>query len=303
VAGETRPKAKTPGFRGESTMTEGLEPDFQAAASRLFDVWHQLKDGRSTLDGLPLGVPMRHALDTALTMVGPWIEVNVVALRWRGREDAILDDRRVDYYEAVAALNRAMQGFHISLLALFDGEPPAEHLEKAVQELLRLAREALTAISCLENMAFASSGEGGAPSRLSELALIGARVQNALATLVSLGLALRSALDRALAPPEEEENVNTARVRRYRDRKRRGVSTIINLELYEDDLELLKRFGYLDEAEAHKEDALAGAVQSFLLHGFLTHQGKAPRAWGERLNKQKRRTRALSERQSAQEQQ
>lgn len=101
--------------------------------------------------------------------------------------------------------------------------------------------------------------------------------------------------------PPQPESGNAARLRRYRDRRRRRVAAVVPIDLYEDDLELLERFGYLVDKETDNPSLLSAAVETFLLHGFLTHQerevvDKPPRPWADRIKKQRRRIKTLTER-------
>jgi hypothetical protein len=101
--------------------------------------------------------------------------------------------------------------------------------------------------------------------------------------------------------PPRPESGNAARVRRYRERRRRRVAAVVPVDIYEDDLELLERFGYLPGRGMDNPALLSAAVETFLLQGFLTHhererEGKPPRPWAERVKKQRRRVKTLTER-------
>lgn len=91
-----------------------------------------------------------------------------------------------------------------------------------------------------------------------------------------------------------EENANTVRVRRHRDRNRRRVAAVLPVELYEEDLALLQRFGLLSLNKDVNTDLVGSALDAFLLYAFLTYENDPPRPWRERVANQKRRIKAIT---------
>ena len=120
-------------------------------------------------------------------------------------------------------------------------------------------------------------------------------LQGVLIQTATLAITEKRALERALAPPPEPNKTTTSleRVQRMRRRRARGVAAPVTIDLYFDDIELLRRFGYLAGADVADREALAAAVETFLMSSFLTYFDKRL-PLRERLAKQKGRLAELS---------
>ncbi|MBQ0820988.1 hypothetical protein KBI52_12300 [Microvirga sp. HBU67558] len=124
-------------------------------------------------------------------------------------------------------------------------------------------------------------------------------LQQSLSKLASLCLSTRAALSRLMEAPSTDETTlseaerNAVRVKRYRERKRRRVAFTAQVEIYDDDLDLLRQFGFLTSSEKNNQEAVSSAVQSFLLHGFTSFSDLPPDLWRDRLSKQRGRVSGL----------
>jgi hypothetical protein len=282
-----------------------------------------LKRAEDAGDGALAGHPYRAFLlrfyETAFLMAPHWVGA-VLAEQDGSVSEHVLSDRRADFQAALADITRGMDDLFQRVVALMHLEPEANP-ETIMDALSAIQTAALEIVTCFESLDFVTSGVGyKLPGKwwkprwlresdedlLSPEALAGPFYQQKFVRIAALTASLRTALDRILAEEAGEavvEQGHAARVRRYRERKRRKVAAVVPIEVYEDDIELLERFGYLVQDEANQQDALNGALQSFMLYGFLVHQEEEPHPWRDRVKKQRRRVRALSDRRSLQDQQ
>jgi hypothetical protein len=133
--------------------------------------------------------------------------------------------------------------------------------------------------------------DGNAPSGVTYRPSV--MVQARLIDLAVAAIAARRSLEREEETRAEEELTPDARrMRRMRERKRRRVVRQVLLEVYDGDLELLRRMGLLSAAEAEKPEAIADALQAFLLGAFLMH-GSEVGPWQDGLKYQRPRITSL----------
>jgi hypothetical protein len=116
------------------------------------------------------------------------------------------------------------------------------------------------------------------------------------ARIATNSTALLLSLSRVYAGNEPDTG-NTARVRRYRARRRLRVTTVIPLDVYEDDIPLLTRLGYLHpldiKGKEASPEALSDAFQILILQAMMTAQDNPPSGWRERVRRLRRRLHGL----------
>ena len=216
---------------------------------------------------------------------------------------------RADYVQANNSLASTLADVMRVTIALDRNSQGAE-LEPIMWGLLKLRAAALEILATLEIPVSELAGR-----RLQRMARPDNRsllLQQYAAVVVRIAtgaITLHSSLARILESaggPGSEETGNAIRRRRYRNRKRRRVAAVVPVEIYDDDLHLLTRFRFLTTDEKLDVEAVAKSVEAFLLQAFLMYQTPDELSltpWRERIASQHGRIRALSERQTEQDEQ
>jgi hypothetical protein len=99
--------------------------------------------------------------------------------------------------------------------------------------------------------------------------------------VASAGLTIRAAMTAqtdASAPrePMSLERQALERVRRKRERERRGLRFMIPVNVYDGDLSLLREFGFLAGHQMSDRKAISRALETFLATGYLEHSAPKP---------------------------
>jgi hypothetical protein len=113
-------------------------------------------------------------------------------------------------------------------------------------------------------------------------------LQRAYARLVSSLLPLRAALARILAGHGDDspKTGNAARRRRYRLRQRRRVAFPVQIDIYDDDIQLLRHCKLISAQEKQDQTAVTSAIESMLLFSFFTYPESLLLPWHERVLRQ-----------------
>lgn len=121
-----------------------------------------------------------------------------------------------------------------------------------------------------------------------------------LTELMALRRALLRISERQQEAPESGPISDAERARRYRARKRRRVAFQIPFDVYDDDLEMLRRYGLLTLPEKADRGAVADALDALLVNAFVTYpHERFP--WRERIARQRGRISAVHEREKSQD--
>jgi hypothetical protein len=258
-------------------------------------------------------------LDRLLLLL-PQLIHDYVDLYWSGivteqLHRHVLTDRRSDFEATLEVIDLGMWLVlrRANEMALENGkEDPDEMQSVVVEALWEIARAAFAVIETLNSSklvggsavpagrlrrALRRTGKDTEQHTTSLDALQAAHIQRVYARMAASATSLRLALQRIVSRAVEgEEASNAARLRRYRARKRRRVAAVLPIEVYDDDIELLRQFGFLTAAEKSDQAAVAEALETFLMFGFLTYPDLPADPWRNRTAKQQQRISALLDR-------
>ncbi|UVF22868.1 hypothetical protein HPT29_028365 (plasmid) [Microvirga terrae] len=93
--------------------------------------------------------------------------------------------------------------------------------------------------------------------------------------VAGLALSIQTELQAAADGEDGKEALSTAeRVRRKRERERRGLRHMIPVSVYDGDLDLLRDFGHLRGTETTNRDAISRALEVFLAGAYLSKSSK-----------------------------
>lgn len=113
-----------------------------------------------------------------------------------------------------------------------------------------------------------SSGADNMTPGIEEMAM--AYLRGAILEVAGLALSMQAVIRTAAASAGDKPALsNTERVRKKRQRERRGLRHMIPVSVYDGDLDLLRAFGYLGGHETSDREAIARALEVFLVGSYL----------------------------------
>jgi hypothetical protein len=203
------------------------------------------------------------------------------------RETVIPDDA-YPFGELAGAIEDAVRSYLVTAIGVATTAAEAERLapwlaiiENAAFEVLDLADRALEG----SNPPTAEKGLLGGPLDWRPGLMF---AQEPVLQLGIAALAARREIegegDEAAGVDRLNPSPEAIRARRMRARRRRRVVLQIPFEIFTGDLELLRRLGFLSGADSSNPDAVAKAMEVFVLESFLSRGDAGP--WRERLARQ-----------------
>lgn len=203
------------------------------------------------------------------------------------RETVIPDDA-YPFGELAGAIEDAVRSYLVTAIGVATTAAKAERLapwlaiiENAAFEVLDLADRALEG----SNPPTAEKGLLGGPLDWRPGLMF------AQEPVLQLGIAALAARREIEGEGDEDAGADrlnpspeAIRARRMRARRRRRVVLQIPLEIFTGDLELLRRLGFLSSTDSSNPDAVAKAMEAFVLESFLSRGDAGP--WRERLARQ-----------------
>jgi hypothetical protein len=82
---------------------------------------------------------------------------------------------------------------------------------------------------------------------------------------------MRRLLSREWGSDRPNEKTNAARLRRQRERRRKGVAYRLSVDVYANELELLRQMGFLAGRDKDDKTAVEAALEAFLLAAFKSY--------------------------------
>ncbi len=251
-------------------------------ASRLYS--RAAKEEREKVDPFYLRI-----LRVASNISGAW--GGLVALPEVARE-FVIADYRADFDEATATLESLVSRLLHCTVDLEAGQPVHDEVLSALTAMEETTRS-LMALGVNPRYFY-----DNAPAE--EIVRVGLQhvltadfMLQSFARIMAYAVSLRLGLESLRTELSEEGAMDDAeRARRYRARKRRRVAFQAVIDVYEDDLTLLRQFGFLSPSESEDRELVTKEMETFLLHAFLTYP-HSPRPWRERIGRQKGRMSAL----------
>jgi len=226
---------------------------------------------------------------TLPNLVAAWSGIHVLP---DTAADAIIPDHRADFSEVCADIERHIIDLMQCALEIQKGNP----LHARVMSALGGVEEtSLALMGMVVNHRFSFDGfrNDEQPPLVFRQVATADFLAHSFARITAYAVSLRIGLSRLQSGGSEVRAMDDAeRARRYRARKRRRVAFQATIDVYDDDLALLRQFGFLLPTESEDQEVATKELEAFLLHAFLTYP-HSPRPWRERITKQSGRISSL----------